>query len=169
MAKPESVFIYIGTYPDEASARDDYQAVKDLCSAGAAGTYDAAVVTKDHMGKVHESKDEMPTRRGAWGGAAVGVLAGILFPPAIIAAAAVGAVVGGVGAHLWQGMSRTEVKKLGDIIDEGQAALLVVGESKVAQAVERAVQKAEKRMAKELDVRPSGIDAAIKEAAQEVS
>ena len=47
MAKPEAVFIYIGTYPDEAAARADYDVVKDLHAVGAVGTYDAAVVTKD--------------------------------------------------------------------------------------------------------------------------
>jgi uncharacterized membrane protein len=168
MAKQESVFIYIGTYPDEASCQDDYQVVKDLHSAGAVGTYDAAVVTKDADGKVHENKDEMPTRHGAWGGAAVGAVIGILFPPAIIGTAAVGAAVGGVGAHLWRGMSRSDVKELGDIIDAGQAALLVVGESKLEQQVEKAVTKAEKHVAKELDVKPSDIDAAIQQAAQEI-
>jgi hypothetical protein len=34
MAKPESVFIYVGTYPDKAAAGDDYQVIKDLHSAG---------------------------------------------------------------------------------------------------------------------------------------
>jgi uncharacterized membrane protein len=97
MAKPDAVFIYIGTYPSEAAARYDYDAVKDLHSAGAIGTYDAAVVTKDDAGKVHVNKDEMATRHGAWGGAAVGAVIGILFPPAVIASAAVGAAVGGVG------------------------------------------------------------------------
>jgi uncharacterized membrane protein len=168
MAKQESVFIYIGTYPDEASARDDYQIVKDLHSRGAVGTYDAAVVTKDYDGKVHVNKDEMPTRHGAWGGAAVGAAIGILFPPAIIGTAAVGAAVGGVGAHLWRGMSRADVKELGELLDDGQAALLVVGESKVEQAVEKAAAKAEKHVAKELDVSPKDIDNAIQEAATEV-
>jgi uncharacterized membrane protein len=169
MAKPESVFIYIGTYPDEAQARDDYQIVKDLHSRGAVGTYDAAVVTKDDDGKVHVNKDEMPTRHGAWGGAAVGAAIGILFPPAIIGTAAIGAAVGGVGAHLWRGMSRADVKELGELLDEDQAALLVVGESKVAQAVEKAALKAEKHIAKELDVRPKDIDKAVQEAAGEMS
>ena len=118
MAKPESVFIYIGTYVDEAAARDDYQIVKDLHSAGGVGTYDAAVVTKDYDGKVHVNKDEMATRHGAWGGAAVGA---------------------------------------------------VVGESKIEQGVEKATLKAEKHVAKELDVKPSDIDAAIREAAGEMS
>ena len=169
MAKPDAVFIYIGTYPSWAAARADYDVVKDLHAAGAVGTYDAAVVTKDDGGNVRVNKDEMATRHGAWGGAAVGALVGILFPPAIIATAAVGAAAGGVGGHLWRGMSRADVKELGDVIDDGQAALVIVGESKVEQAVDQAALKAEKHVAKELDVKPKDIDKAVREAASEVS
>jgi len=169
MAKPESVFIYIGTYQDKAAAGDDYQVIKDLHSAGAVGTYDAAVVTKDYNGKVHVSKDEMATRHGAWGGAAVGAVLGLLFPPAIIGTAAVGAAVGGISGHLWRGMSRHDIKEFGEVIDEGTAALVVVGDSKIEQAVDKAALKAEKHVAKELDVKPSDIDAAVREAAAEVN
>ncbi|MGH3302698.1 MAG: DUF1269 domain-containing protein [Streptosporangiaceae bacterium] len=164
MAKPEAVFIYIGTYPDEARARDDYRIVKDLHSAGAVGTYDAAVVTKDD-GHVHVNKDEMATRHGAWGGAAVGAAIGILFPPAVIGTALVGAAVGGVGGHLWRGMSRADVKELGEVIDDGQAALVVVGESQLEQALDKAALRADKHVARELDVSPKDIDAAVREAA----
>jgi hypothetical protein len=59
MARPEAVFIYIGTYPSEVAARADYDVLKDLHTVGAVGTYDAAVVTKDNAGQVHENKDEM--------------------------------------------------------------------------------------------------------------
>ncbi|MGD0936490.1 MAG: DUF1269 domain-containing protein [Streptosporangiaceae bacterium] len=169
MAKPDAVFIYIGTYPDEAAARADYDVVKDLHAVGAVGTYDAAVVTKDDNGKVHENKDEMATRHGAWGGAAVGALIGILFPPAIIATAAVGAAVGGVSGHLWRGMSRADVKELGDIIDDGQAALVIVGESTIQQAVDKAALKADKHVAKEVNAESKDIDKAVREAASEVS
>lgn len=169
MAKPDAVFIYIGTYPSEAAARADYDVVKDLHAAGAVGTYDAAVVTKDAAGKVHENKDEMATRHGAWGGAAAGALVGILFPPAIIATAAAGALVGGVSGHLWRGMSRADVKELGEIIDDGQAALVIVGESTIEQAVDKAALKAEKQVARELGVKPKDIDKAVREAAGEVS
>ena len=169
MAKPDAVFIYIGTYPDEVAARNYYDVVKDLHAAGAVGTYDASVVTKDDAGKVHVNKDEMATRHGGWGGAAVGALVGILFPPAIIPMAAVGAAVGGVSGHLWRGMSRADVKEFGDLIDAGQAALVIVGESKLEQAVEKAGLKAEKHVAKELDVSPKDIDKAVQEAATQVS
>jgi uncharacterized membrane protein len=169
MAKPDAVFIYIGTYPSEAVARADYDIVKDLHAAGAVGTYDAAVITKDASGKVHVNKDEMATRHGAWGGAAVGAMVGILFPPAIIGSAVLGAAVGGVGGHLWRGMSRADVKEFGEVIDEGQAALVIVGESKIEQALDKAALKAEKHVAKELDVSPKDVDKAVQEAASEVS
>ena len=168
MAKSDGVFIFIGTYMDEASAQDDYDTIKDLHSAGAVGTYDASVVTKDLNGKVHVNKDEMATRHGGWGGAAVGAVVGILFPPSILGAAVVGGAVGGVSGHLWRGMSRSDVKELGDVIDAGQAALLVVGESTVEAALQKAGLKAEKQVAKELDVRPKDIDKAVKEAATEL-
>ena len=168
MAKTDGTFIYIGTYPDEASAQDDYSVIKDLHAGGAVGTYDAAVVTKDVSGKVHVNKDEMATRHGGWGGVAVGALVGVLFPPSIIGAAAVGGAVGAVGGHLWRGMSRADVKELGEVIDAGQAALVVVGESTIEAAIEKAGLKAEKHVAKDLDVKPKDLDKAIQEAAGEI-
>src|SRR5262245_50598408 len=131
MANPDSLGLFVGTYLSEEGARSDYDVVKDLHDAGAIGTYDAAVVTKDDEGTVHVNKDEMATRHGAWGGAAVGALVGILFPPAIIGTALVGAGIGGVGGHLWKGMSRADVKELGDVIDDGDAALVVVAQIKL--------------------------------------
>lgn len=168
MANPDAVFVYIGTYPNEAAARADYDVVKDLHAAGAVGTYDAAVVTKDDAGKVHVNKDETATRHGAWGGAAVGALVGILFPPAVIGSAVVGAAVGGVGGHLWRGMSRADVKEFGEIIDTGQAALVIVGASTLQQALDKADLKAEKQVAKELDVSTKDVDQAVQQAASEI-
>jgi uncharacterized membrane protein len=169
MAKPDGVFIFIGTYPNEESAREDYLVVKELHAVGAVGTYDAAVVTKDESGKVHVNKDEMATRHGAWGGIAVGAVVGILFPPSIIATAIVGGAIGGASGHLWRGMSRADVKELGEIIDDGEAALVVIGESTLGEALAKAGLKAEKKIAKELDVSVKDVDDAVREAAGEVN
>src|SRR3974390_147754 len=122
MADPDGVFIFIGTYPSVEDAQADYSVVKDLHAESVIGTYDAAVIRKDEDGKVHVNKDEMATRHGAWGGAAAGAVIGILFPPSVIGTAIVGAAVGGVSGHLWRGMSRDDVKELGHVIDDGQAA-----------------------------------------------
>ena len=74
-----------------------------------------------------------------------------------------------MSGHLWRGMSRKDCKELGEIIDDGQAALVIVGENTIEQAVDKAALKAEKQVAKELDVKPRDIDKAIEEAAGEVS
>jgi uncharacterized membrane protein len=159
----------MGTYPDEDLARSDYDTIKGLHEAGVVGTYDAAVVTKDDAGKVHVNKDELATRHGAWGGAAVGAAIGIIFPPSIIGTALVGAAVGGVGGHLSRGMSRADVKELGELIDDGQALLIVLGETKLQEALEKARLKAEKRVAKQLDVSTKDVHQAVEQAAGEVS
>jgi uncharacterized membrane protein len=169
MAKADGVFIYIGTYPNEPAARADYDLVKDLHALGAVGTYDAAVVRKDGSGKVHVNKDEMATRHGGWGGAAAGAVVGILFPPSIIATALVGGAIGAVSGHLWWGMSRADVKELGDLLDANEAALLIIGESTIEDAVNKAQLKAEKHVAKELTASAKDVDKAVQEAAGQVS
>jgi hypothetical protein len=47
--------------------------------------------------------------------------------------------------------------------------LFIVGESKLEQALDQATLKAEKHVAKELDVSPKDIDEAVQAAAGEVS
>lgn len=168
MASTDSTFIFVATYPNEAAAQQDYQVVKDLHARGLVGSYDAAVVTKDANGKVHENKDETATRHGAWWGVAAGAAVGVLFPPAVLGAAAVGGVIGGVSGHLAKGMSRSNAKELGDFIDPGQAGLLVVGESKVEEAIQKAVTRAEKQTAQELDVDPKDIDKTLQQAVKEM-
>ena len=169
MAKTDGVFIYIGTYPSEAVAQGDYDVVKDLHALGAVGSYDAAVITKDDNGKVHVNKDETATRHGAWGGIAAGAVVGLLFPPSLIASAAVGGAIGGVSGHLWKGMSRSDVKEFGELIDAGEACLLVVGESTIEEAIDKASLKAEKQIKKQLDVDSADVDAAVVDTAKQLN
>jgi uncharacterized membrane protein len=160
MAETHDTFILVATYPNETAAQADYQVVKDLHKTGLVGSYDAAVVTKDIDGKVHANKDETATRHGAWWGIAAGAAVGLLFPPSILVGAAIGGVIGGVSGHLSKGMSRSEVKELGNYIVPGQAGLVVVGESRVAEAVQKAVTRAEKETAENLSADPNDLDQA---------
>ena len=66
-------------------------------------------------------------------------------------------------------MSRADVKEFGELIDTGEAALVIVGESTIEAALDKAGLKAEKHVAKELDVSSKDIDQAVQEAAKEVS
>ena len=137
-------FVYIGTYPSEMSARDDYEIVKDLHAAGAVGTYDAAVITKDDSGKVHVNKDETSTRHGAWGGIAVGAVVGLLFPPVdhrVRGDRRRGSAgwVATCGRACPARMSRSSVNSS----TRERPALVVVGESTVEAAIDKAGLKAE--------------------------
>jgi uncharacterized membrane protein len=144
------VFLYAAIYDDIAAAEADYDAVFDLHVGGAIGTFDAAVIEKEE-GDVHVRKTEKPTQHGAWSGIAVGAVAGILFPPSIIGSAIVGGTAGGVIGHLWRGMSRGDLKDLGEGLDEGTAAVIVIGESRIDEQIEKATKRARKLLQKQID------------------
>lgn len=163
------VFIYAATYADRADAIADYDSLLELHAAKLVGTYDVAIIAKDADGKVHVAKHEKPTQHGAWGGIAVGAAIGILFPPSIIGAAAVGGVVGGVAGHLRRGISRGDAKELGDLLEGGEAALIVIGESRVEEQLDKALTRAEKSLEKEIDADSKEFRRELEEADKEAA
>ena len=161
------VFLYAALYDDIADAEADYDAVFDLHAAGAIGTFDSAVIRKDDDGKVRVTKTEKPTQHGAWTGAGVGALVGIIFPPAILGSAIVGAGAGGLVGHLRKGISRGDLKELGDELERGTAAVIVLGESKIEEQLEKAVKRANKLIEKEIDADADELEREIAAAAKE--
>jgi uncharacterized membrane protein len=141
------VFLYAAVYNSMDDAEADYMAAKALYENGVIATYDAAIINKDASGKVHITKHEKPTQHGAWTGAAIGAVVGLIFPPSIVIGAAVGAGAGALAGHLAKGMSREQMQEIGDLLNSGTAALVVLGESnlqeKLQQAVTRAVKQGE--------------------------
>ena len=151
MSKDNPVFVYGAVYADRDDADADYDTLLDLHSADLVGTYDVALVYKDDEGKVHVTKHEKPTQHGAWKGAAVGALVGIVFPPAILGSAIVGAAAGAGIGHVFGGIPRSDAKELGDYLNSGQAALVVIGESRLQEQLDKALTHAEKSQEKEID------------------
>jgi uncharacterized membrane protein len=147
----DPVFVYGAVYADREDAEADYDLLLDAHSADLVGSYDVALMYKDDEGKVHVSKHEKPTQHGAWTGAAVGALVGIIFPPAVLGAAVVGAAAGGGIGHALGGMSRKDAKELGERLDDGQAALIVIGKSRVQEQLDKALTRAQKSEEREVD------------------
>lgn len=145
------VFLYAALYDEIEDAEADYAAVFDLHAAGAIGTFDSAVISKDADGKVRVTKTEKPTQHGAWTGVGVGALVGLVFPPSIIGTAIVGAGAGGLIAHFTRGISRGDLKQLGDELEAGTAAVIVLGESKIQEQLERVTKRATKLIEKQID------------------
>ncbi len=152
------VFVYAAAYSDLRDAEADYEALLELHAADLVGTYDVALVSKDDQGKVHVMKHEKPTQHGAWTGVAVGAVVGILFPPSIVGAAVVGGVGGGVLGHIFRGMSRHDAKELGELLDDGQAAMIVIGKSRLQEQLDKALTRAQKSTERSLAANPDELE-----------
>ena len=161
------VFVYAALYDNIDDAEADYEAVFDLHALGAIGTFDSAVVRMDDDGKVHVTKTEKPTQHGAWTGAGVGAIVGIIFPPAILGSAIVGSAAGGLIGHLRGGVSRGDLKDLGEELEPGSAAVLVIGESKIEEQLEKALERANKVIEQEIEADPDELKREIDAAAKE--
>jgi uncharacterized membrane protein len=174
----DTFMAYVGVYPSVADAEADYELVKDLhTEAGLIDAYDAALIERRADGKVKiTKKHETPTRVGGVLGAGVGLATGLvvaLFPFAAIgggllaATTAGGAVLGAVAGHAAAGMSRNDLKELGERLDAGEAGLVVVAVSDMGAKVKEAMRRAESVEAKELKADTTAIERDANAAAQE--
>ena len=172
----DTFVVYVGVYPSVEDAEADYQLVKDLhTSAGMLDAYDAAVIEKRENGKVRiTKKHETPTRVGGVLGGGVGPATGLvvaLFPFAAIgggllaATTAGGAILGAVSGHAAAGMSRSDLKELGEYLDEGEAGLVVVGVQEMEDDIKESMERAEKVETKEIKADTPEIEQDAKAAA----
>ena len=157
----DTFMVLVGVYADVETAEADYELIKDLhTEAGLIDAYDAAVIHRRDDNKVKiVRKHETPTRVGGVLGGGVGLATGLvvaLFPFAAIgggllaATTAGGSVLGAVAGHAAGGMSRADLKDLGEYLDTGQAGLIVVGVSDMGAKIEREMRRAEKVQKKQM-------------------
>ena len=165
----DTFFAYVGVYSQVSDAEADYEAIKDLhTEAGLIDAYDAAVIERRPNGKTKiVKKHETPTRVGGVLGGGMGLATGlvvVLFPFAAVGGGllagttAGGAILGAVAGHAAAGMSRHDLKELGEHLDEGTAGLVVVAVSDMGAKVERAMKRAEKVQQKQLAADVSEIE-----------
>jgi uncharacterized membrane protein len=171
----DTFIAYVGVYDNVSDADADYALVKDLhTKENLIDSYDAAVIERRADGKVKiTKKHETPTRVGGVLGGGVGLATGLvvaLFPFAAIGGGLIalttagGAVLGAVAGHAAAGMSRHDLKELGEHLDAGQAGLVVVGVSDMGAKIERAMKKAKKVEARELKADTAEIESDAKSA-----
>ena len=171
----DTFIAYVGVYDTAGDAEADYELVKDLhTKANLIDAYDAAVVERRASGKVKIiRKHETPTRVGGALGGGVGLATGLvvaLFPFAAIGGGLLavttggGALLGALAGHAAAGMSRDDLKELGEHLDAGQAGLVVVAVSDMGAKVEREMKRARKIEAKQLKADTAEIEADAKSA-----
>src|SRR6476619_446981 len=131
----DTLMVYVGIYGSVADAEADYALIKDLhTEADLIDAYDAAVVERREGGKTKiVKKHETRTRVGGVLGGGVGLATGLV-----------------VAGHAAAGMSRDDLKQLGEHLDTGQAGLVVVAVSDMGAKVERAMERASKLEQKQI-------------------
>ena len=171
----DTFIAFVGVYDDVSLADADYDLVKELHTReGLMDAYDAAVIEHRTDGKVKiTKKHETPTRVGGVLGAGAGLATGlvlVLFPFAAIGGGLLavttggGAVLGALAGHAAAGMSRKDLKELGDHLDAGQAGLVVVAVSDREAKIDRAMKQAQKVETRELKADTTKIEADAKSA-----
>lgn len=156
----DTYLVFAASYQILDAAESDYHAVREFYTAsGLLDTYDAAVITRDDAGKVRiVVKHEQPTRQGAWRGLGIGLVGGALvalFPAVGIGAglplgAAGGAGLGALAGHVSAGLTRADLKDLGEVLDEGYSGLMVVAASDIGDRIGQFIRHASKLTRKPL-------------------
>jgi len=168
----KQVTVIIGNYGSVDDASQDLDFILAEREEHLISTFDGAVVSKDEDGHVRiVRKHETPVRFGAWGGMVVGGLIGLLFPPLplMLQAGAVGAAAGSVVGHFWKGMSRTDIKDLGEALERDAAALVIAVDSASADETRSIMGRATGVTMREVGATATQIDHAIAEAADATS
>jgi uncharacterized membrane protein len=171
----DTLLVYCGVYGDAADALADYELVKELhTDANLIDSYDAAVIERDQKGKVKiVKKHETPTRVGGVLGGGVGLATGLviaLFPAAaiggglLLGTTGAGALLGALAGHAAGGMSRGDLKDLGESLDQGEAGLVVIAVSDMEAKVRSAMKRAHKIEEKQLKADQKQLEADAKEA-----
>jgi uncharacterized membrane protein len=172
--QPDTLFIAAASYASVDDAVSDYEAIKMLYrEVKASDDFDAAVIAKGEDGKVNiVKKHEQPTRHGAahglgWG-LALGAVAA-LFPAvgivgALAAGGGAGAAIGAVSGHVSGGMRRDDLKQLGEVLDDGQAGLIVVYAANMADQVVANVKAANRMVSAATEMAAEDLAREVKEA-----
>ena len=79
----------------------------------------------------------------------------------------VGAGAGGLTGHLTGGISRGDLKDLGEELEQGTAAVIVIGESKIEEQLQKATKRATKLIEKQIDADADELKREIEAAAKE--
>ncbi len=150
MAEGEGFVVLGAQYANLETAQEDFHDIKTLHKEKFIGHYEAALFEKEEGGRVKIlDTDETIRARNATAGAIVGALFGLLWPPMLLLAG-VGAGLGALVAHVAVGLPRRDIRELGEMLDEGEAGIIFVGEPTIERGMERLTSRAAKTMKKEI-------------------
>ncbi|MGH8834697.1 MAG: DUF1269 domain-containing protein [Actinomycetes bacterium] len=136
------VQVFIAAFETEGEAGDALRDLRAMDREGSIQLIDAAVVVRGADGKVRFEETADPSgKKWAKRGAIAGGLVGLIFPPSIIASAAIGAAGGGIwGKVRDKGFQDSDLRSLGDSLEPGTSAIIAVAEDHMIERLQRGIE-----------------------------
>jgi uncharacterized membrane protein len=137
------VDLYIATYDDPDAARGDWDGMKQLAKDDMVKVDGMVLVSRRADGKIHVDDDFRETRKGAKWGLVGGAVIGLIFPPSLLASAAVGAGIGaGVGALRSHGQKDEIKEDVEETLPLNSSGIVAIFEEQWEDDVDRALANA---------------------------
>jgi len=167
MADQEQFVVFVGAYVNVDDAKADFAGIKEMHKEAWLGPYEGVLFTKEDGGKVKIlDRDSSIRAAGAGVGALVGGVIGLIFPPSIIGGAVVGGAAGALLGHFFGTFKRKDVAEMGELLDEGNAGIIVIGVPTPELGAQKLMNRAAKVAKKQVDADAKEIKQAIDEAAK---
>jgi uncharacterized membrane protein len=174
MSAPDTLLVLAASYDSVEAAEADYEAVKALYyEVEVSHDFDAAVIARREDGKIEVvKKHEQPTRHGAvhglgWGlavGAACAIFPAVGLLGGLAVGGGAGAAIGAVTGHMKGGMEDDDLKALGEVLGQGEAGLIVVYATNMADQVAANIKAINKHISKEIDANADELARQLREA-----
>jgi len=134
--------VFIAVFDNESQAGTALKDFRSLHREGTIELIDAVAVVHRADGKVKFEETADPSGR-TWAkrGAIAGGLVGLIFPPAILASAAVGGGAGGIWGKIRdKGFKDDDLKAIGESLEPGTSAIIALAEDRVVQQLQQGLE-----------------------------
>lgn len=146
------VDLYIAAYPDAKGAKDDWDAIKQLAEDDVIKVDGLVLVSRDADGKINVDDDFHTARKGAAWGAVGGAVIGLIFPPSLLAGAAVGAGAGlGIGGLMSHRDKKAIKADVEDTLPPNSSGIVAMFEEQWVADVDKALSHADKVSKEQVD------------------
>lgn len=156
--------LLVARFADMDTAALAYDALLDAEEKRAIAIQGVLVVDADYQGNIKVRKmTDHKTRTGFLWGAVAGAALAIIFPPSLLAGAALGGVVGAAAGKVGNLATKSDVaKELADVITPGTSGILAVVDITAIDAVKQTIPQA-------AEVKTVPVDKATAEAVNEAA
>jgi uncharacterized membrane protein len=151
--------VMFAVYSTEDGAAGAVASLKEMDKEQTIDIVDAATLVKDADGNATVKQESLPSvKKGTGIGALIGGAIGLIFPPSIIASAAIGAGIGAGSAKLAKmALEDDDLKEAADSLEPGSSAFIAVVENKWAEQVSTAIAGYDKLAEHVMDADAAGV------------